>query len=58
MASVRRNVLSSTAGPNGFACLLSCGHTVLCPGVRVRGTMFSQRAPFTATCNQCLKDPI
>ncbi len=57
MDEPRRNVMSSTAGPNGFACLLSCGHTVLCPAVPVRGSRFSQRAPLTATCTHCPKGP-
>lgn len=55
MPNVSRNVISSTAFGRQYSCLLSCGHTVVCPGVHVRGSLFSQRAPLTATCNQCSK---
>lgn len=48
-----RNVISSTLSGRQFVCLLSCGHTVSLPGVHVRGSRFSQRAPLTATCDQC-----
>ncbi|WP_414615153.1 hypothetical protein [Stenotrophomonas pavanii] len=41
-----------------FQCLLDCGHVVIRPGEHVRGTRFSLRAPFTAPCNQCPKEPI
>lgn len=40
-----------------FQCLLSCGHVVIRPGEHVRGTRFSLRAPQTAACNQCPKEP-
>ncbi|MBH1510790.1 hypothetical protein JAK70_01350 [Stenotrophomonas maltophilia] len=40
-----------------FQCLLDCGHVVIRPGEHVRGTRFSLRAPFTAPCNQCPKEP-
>lgn len=56
MAEFTRNVLSATLAGRDYACLLACGHTVICPGVHVRGSRFSQRAPFTAICNQCPKE--
>lgn len=53
-----RNVISSSinVANNKFVCVLSCGHTISAPGVHVRGTRFSLRAPFTAPCNQCPKE--
>lgn len=52
VASPGASVLSAR-----FQCLLSCGHIVIRPGEHVRGTKFSLRAPQTATCNQCPKEP-
>ncbi len=40
-----------------FQCELDCGHIVILPGEHVRGTRFSIRAPQSATCNQCKKEP-
>lgn len=52
VASPGASVLSAQ-----FQCLLSCGHIVIRLGEHVRGTRFSLRAPQTATCNQCPKEP-
>ncbi len=38
-------------------CLLSYGQVVIRPGEHVRDTRFSLRAPHTAPCNQCPKEP-
>ncbi|MBN5129370.1 hypothetical protein JY420_03430 [Stenotrophomonas maltophilia] len=40
-----------------FQCELDCGHIVIRPGEHVRGTRFSIRAPHSAACNQCKKEP-
>ena len=40
-----------------FQCELDCGHIVIRPGEHVRGTRFSIRAPHSAPCNQCKKEP-
>lgn len=40
-----------------FQCELDCGHIVIRPGEHVRGTRFSIRAPDSAPCNQCKKEP-
>ncbi len=40
-----------------FQCELDCGHIVIRPGEHVRGTRFSIRAPDSAPCNQCRKEP-
>lgn len=40
-----------------FQCELDCGHIVIRPGEHVRGTRFSVRAPHSAQCNQCKKEP-
>lgn len=40
-----------------FQCELDCGHIVIRPGEHVRGTRFSIRAPQSAPCNQCKKEP-
>ncbi len=40
-----------------FQCELDCGHIVMRPGEHVRGTRFSIRAPHSAPCNQCKKEP-
>lgn len=40
-----------------FQCELDCGHIVIRPGEHVRGTRLSIRAPQSATCNQCKKEP-
>ena len=40
-----------------FQCELDCGHIVMRPGEHVRGTRFSIRAPHSAQCNQCKKEP-
>lgn len=57
MANPVRNVTS--ARPHGnrfFLATLQCGHQVMCPSIRIRGSRFSVRAPLTATCNQCPKE--
>ncbi len=36
---------------------VNCGHIVIRPGEHVRGTRFSIRAPHSASCNQCKKEP-
>lgn len=41
-----------------FQCELDCGHIVIRPGEHVRGTRFSVRAPQSASCDQCKKEPI
>jgi len=41
-----------------FQCLLSCGHIVIRSGEHVRGTRFSLRAPQSASCDQCKKEPM
>lgn len=41
-----------------FQCELDCGHIVIRPGEHVRGTRFSIRAPQSASCDQCKKEPI
>ncbi|HDX0923703.1 TPA: hypothetical protein RNS88_003640 [Stenotrophomonas maltophilia] len=40
-----------------FQCELDCGHIVIRAGEHVRGTRFSIRAPQSAPCNQCKKEP-
>jgi len=40
-----------------FQCELACGHIVIRSGEHVRGTRFSVRAPHSAQCNQCEKEP-
>lgn len=40
-----------------FQCELDCGHIVMRPGEHVRGTRFSIRAPHSAPCNRCKKEP-
>lgn len=40
-----------------FQCELDCGHIVIRPGEHVLGTRFSIRAPHSAPCNQCKKEP-
>ncbi len=40
-----------------YQCELDCGHIVIRSGEHVRGTRFSIRAPQSATCNQCKKEP-
>ncbi len=40
-----------------FQCELDCGHIVIRPGAHMRGTRFSIRAPHSAQCNQCKKEP-
>lgn len=56
MANVTRNVTSSTLSGREYVCVLTCGHTVICAGVRVRGARFSQRAPLTAICIRCSEE--
>lgn len=41
-----------------YQCELDCGHIVIRPGEHVRGTRFSVRAPQSASCDQCKKEPI
>lgn len=65
-AATVRNVTSAkfVASPGAtvltgrFQCLLSCGHIVIRQGEHVRGTRFSIRAPHSAPCSQCKKEPI
>ena len=57
MADAVRNVTSARPhDAHSFLVTLACGHQVLCPAARVRGTLLSVRAPLTALCNQCPKD--